>query len=43
MELNNVDYKTALKELDMFDDNYKPQPVYVSLPEPVKQSKTVKK
>lgn len=42
MELNNVDYKTALKELDMFDDNYKPQPVYVSLPEPVKHEKTVK-
>lgn len=24
MELNGVDYKTALKQLDMFDDNYKP-------------------
>ena len=26
MELNNVDYKTALKQLDMFDNNYKPAP-----------------
>lgn len=42
MQTRGIDYKTALKELDMFDDNYKPQPVYVSLPEPVKHEKTVK-
>ena len=29
MELNNVDYKTALKELEMFDENYN-KPVYVT-------------
>lgn len=28
MELNNVDYKTALKELDMFDENHKSLPKY---------------
>ena len=26
MELNGVDYKTALKQLDMFDNDYKPKP-----------------
>lgn len=26
MELNGVDYKTALKQLDMFDNDYKPAP-----------------
>lgn len=30
MELNKVDYKTALKELGEFDDNYIPAPSYVS-------------
>lgn len=26
MELNGIDYKTALKQLDMFDNDYKPAP-----------------
>lgn len=32
MELNNVDYKTALKQLDMFDENYtqSQKPVYIT-------------
>ena len=38
MELNNVDYKTALKELEMFDENYS-QPVYVTPTETLKKQK----
>lgn len=38
MELNNVDYKTALKELDMFDENYQ-KPTYITPVEVKKQDK----
>ena len=38
MELNNVDYKTALKELEMFDNNYQ-KPTYITPIETKKQEK----
>lgn len=39
MKIHNVDYKTALKQLDMFDENYKPHPAQVIQPKPPKPKK----